>query len=271
MRIIIKENYTNNIPVLSISPEKEKLKPLVIYIHGYGATKEQGIDFGYKMAKLGFVFISFDCMEHGEREKIKTQSKYKKFEPVYPPDTGIDTYVHMHEVIVQTQKDINIIIDKLQSHPQIDTSRIGLTGFSMGGFATFYNAAYCDYIKAAAPIAGKPAFKKAWDDIILSTSTYKQWSAKIKNLKYETESRTAFIKKIDPYQDIFAFAPKPLLIINGDQDIDQPHIYSLKLYKELLPYYQVDPEKLRLSMPFTGHCLTDDIKKEICDWFNKYL
>lgn len=149
--------------------------------------------------------------------------------------------------------------------------KIGLTGFSMGGFATFFNLAYNDNIKVAAPIAGRPTFKKAWEDIILSTSTYNRWSDSINALQSETKKRTEFMKKIDPYNEIFNFAPKPLLIINGDQDTDQPYLYSLELYKELLPYYKKESEKLKLSMPFVDHRLTAGIINEVCAWFEKFI
>lgn len=79
------------------------------------------------------------------------------------------------------------------------------------------------------------------------------------------------MKDIDPYKEIFNFAPRPLLIINGDQDTDQPYLYSLEIYKELLPYYKKAPEKLKLNMPFVGHYLTDKIKIEVCNWFKTYL
>lgn len=271
MKIITEETHINNIPVLSIYPEKGKSKPLIIYLHGYGSNKEQGINFGYKMAKSGFFFISFDCIDHGERKNNNFHYEKTKFESVYPSDSGLDTYIHMHEVIEQTQKDINIIIDNFQENSQINLEKVGLTGFSMGGFATFYNAAYNDSIKVAAPIAGKPLFKKAWKDIVLSTSTYDRWSDSINNLQVETEKRTEFMEKIDPYSEIFNFAPKPLLIINGDQDTDQPYLYSLELYKKLLPYYKKESEKLKLSMPFVDHRLTAGIINEVCAWFEKYL
>lgn len=174
MKIKIEDSYIGNIPALSIFSEKRKSMPLIIYLHGYGASKEQAVDFGYRLAKSGFFFLSFDCMDHGERKDKFSQHQNNKFGSVYPADTGLDTYVHMHEVIVSTKKDINVVLDSLQNNQRIDLDRIGLTGFSMGGYATFYNIAYSEIIMAAAPIAGKPAFKKAWDDSILSTSTYKQ-------------------------------------------------------------------------------------------------
>lgn len=271
MKIIIENNYVANIPIINIYPENKKSMPVVIFLHGYGASKEQAVDFGYRLAKSGFFFISFDCREHGERKEKTSQYQNSKFEYIYPPATGLDTYVHMHEIIVSTSKDLNIIIDNLQNNPRIDLSRIGLTGFSMGGFATFYNAANCNQIKVAVPIAGKPAFKKAWDDIILATATYDQWSDQIKSKEEETNRINKFMQEIDPSREIINFAPRPLLIINADQDTDQPYLYSLELYKELLPYYQREAEKLKLSLPFEGHYLTTEIKEEACNWFKMYL
>lgn len=271
MKIIIENNDVTDIPVLNIYPENKISMPVVIFLHGYGASKEQGVDFGYRLAKSGFFFICFDSIEHGDRQDKSSQEKYKNFKNIYPGSTGLDTYIHMHEIIVSTQKDINIIIDKLQNNQRVDINRVGLTGFSMGGFATFYNAAESDFIKAAVPIAGKPAFKKAWDNIILATASYDQWSDQIKSLSDETEKRTKFMEKIDPIRKIFNFAPKPMLIINGDQDTDQPYLYSLELYKELLPYYGSEPKKLKLSMPFVGHFLTEEIKEKACSWFKMFL
>ncbi len=271
MKIIIEENIIANIPVLSISPKKEQLMPVVIFIHGYGGDREQALDFGYMFAKLGFFFISFDCLDHGIRSRKHAEQETRRFKALYPQDTGIDTYIHMHEVIERTKEDINTLINYFIDNKQIDKGRIGLTGFSMGGFATFYNAANSNKIKVAVPIAGKPAFKKAWEDLILSTSTYAQWSEQIKHLQNETVERTSYLEEIDPFENMIRFAPKPLLIINGDMDTDQPYLYSLELYKRLIPYYEKDPEKLKLSIPFVDHRLTYDIKKQVCDWFERYL
>lgn len=67
------------------------------------------------------------------------------------------------------------------------------------------------------------------------------------------------------------FVPKPLLIINGDQDIDSPYFYSLELYKNLLPLYAVQPDKFKLCMPFINHQFNYDMKQKACSWFEKHL
>jgi uncharacterized protein len=220
------------------------------------------------LPKKGFYYVSIDCKDHGKR---KTINENNKFSNVFPLDTGLDTYVHMHEVIEQSLFDIESLIEYFKSSDEIDSNNIGLSGLSMGGYATFYIAANNPNIKAAVPIAGKPAFTKAWKDSILSTSTYEQWRKPIRNAEKEIAKRTAYIQMIDPYEMLSSFSPKPLLIINGDQDTDSLFIYSLELYEKLLPLYSEQPENLRLSMPFVNHQFNYDMKLEACNWFEKHL
>jgi dienelactone hydrolase len=274
MRIIIKEGITNGIPTLSIFPNGAEKLPLIFYLHGYGGDKEQALDYRYLLAKAGFYVISFDCHEHGLRHSHLTsnlEQQNRRFNSVYPKDTGIDMYIHMHEVIEQTGRDVELLTDYFSNKKEVDVNRIGVTGFSMGGFAAFYIAANNPSIKVVVPIGGRPSYKKAWDEIILSTSTYDQWSTEIDGLAEETEERTAFMEKIDPFENMVNFYPKPLLIINGDRDTDQPFLYSLELYRLLKPYYEASPNRLKLSMPFADHKLTVEIEEQACNWFKTYL
>ena len=71
---------------------------------------------------------------------------------VFPPESGLDVFFLIHEIIVQAAGEIEGLILHLDGDSRADTSRIGLSGFSMGGFATFYAAATNPRIQAAAPI-----------------------------------------------------------------------------------------------------------------------
>lgn len=267
-KIVIEDSIINEIPVLSIYPEKIVKAPLVFYIHGYGADREQALDYGYMLAKKGFYYVSIDCKDHGKRKKA---NKNSNFSSVFPLDTGLDTYVHMHEIIEQAGIDIQNLIDYFKNQDKIDADRIGVSGFSMGGYASFYVAANNPDIKAAVSVAGKPAFEKAWEDSIASTATYDQWKIPLQDVKKEIKERTEFFRKIDPFEKLSNFSPKPLLIINGDQDMDSIFIYSLELYKKLLPLYSEHPDKLQLSMPFINHQFNYNTKRKASNWFEKYL
>lgn len=267
-KIIIEDSTVNDIPILSIYQSHINKYPLIFYLHGYGADREQAIDFGYMLARKGFYFVSLDCKGHGKR---KTHDEMNKFNNVFPPDTGLDTYVHMHEIIEQSAIDVQILIEYYKNREEIDSNNIGISGFSMGGYASFFIAANNPNIQVSIPIGGKPAFTKAWKDTITSTGTYEQWSEQIKAVEGEIAKRTEYFQMIDPYEKLSSFAPKPLLIINGDQDTDSIFIYSLELYQKLLPLYSEQPENLQISMPFVNHQFNYNMKLKACNWFAKHL
>lgn len=265
-KVTMENNSLNEIPMLSMYPEGAEKLPLVFYIHGYGSNKEQALDFGYMLAKEGFYFVSFDCQAHGTRT-----DKTNKFSKVYPPETGLDSYVHMHEVIEQTGEDVQRLIEHFSMKKEIDADRTGLTGFSAGGYATFYTAANNTKIKAAVPVGGKPSFYKAWQDMILAASTNKQWSLGIIAAEKETKERNNYFQKLDPVEKMKDYYPKPLLIVNGDQDTVVLFNYSLDLYRDLLPVYAGYPENLQLSIPVIDHHFTIEMKTEVMSWFKKHL
>ncbi|GAQ19723.1 esterase [Oceanobacillus picturae] len=267
-KIIIENNTVYDIPIINIYQENAFNAPLVFFIHGYGGDREQALDYGYMLAKKGLYYVSMDCKGHGERKVI---NEANRFYNVFPSDSGLDTYVHMHEVIEQSAIDIQRLVDYFNSKEEINPHRIGISGYSMGGYASFYIAATNPDIKAAASIAGKPAFTKAWQDSITSTATYEQWSKPLRDVTKEIEKRTEYFRMIDPFDKLSSFSPRPLLIINGDQDTDSNYIYSLELYTKLLPFYEDHPAKLQLRMPFAGHQFTYGMKRGACNWFEKYL
>ncbi|MBB4825999.1 dienelactone hydrolase [Sporosarcina luteola] len=267
-RIIIENHTVNYIPILSISQEGLTKYPLIFFLHGYGANREQALDFGYMLAQKGFYYVSIDCKDHGDR---LSDMATNKFTNVFPPDTGLDTYVHMHEVIEQTSLDIQFLTDYYKRRDEFDSSKIGISGFSMGGYAAYSIAANNPDITALVSIAGKPAFTKAWEDSILSTGTYEKWKDQMREAANEVDTRTAYMRSLDPFERMSRFAPKPLLMMNGDQDTDSLFTYSLELYKSLLPLYRDDPDNLRIDMPFVNHQFTYDMKRKACNWFEKHL
>lgn len=270
MRRVLLEDYViKGIPVMAIYPQGAGKCPLVIFLHGFGGDRRSGLELGYRLADAGIFFLSFDAWLHGGRDRgAKTQ---RAFQDIYPADCGLDTYLLMHEVIRQTEDDLHCLVNGLREDARIDDQRIGVTGFSMGGFAAFLVAARCPWVKTAVPIGGKPAFQRAWDDLTLAVGTYPQWQDTMQRLSEASEERSRYLAEFDPFHALKSFAPKPLLIIHGDQDTDQPYLYSLELYRELKPLYARAPERLWLHMPPVGHCLTPDILQEVTGWFKKFL
>lgn len=159
-----------SIPVLRIRPHRAaRPVPLVFFIHGYGSRKEDGAALGERLARAGIGLAAFDCWLHGDRGD--DGSAVRRFASVYPEDTGLDHYLLMHEVAAQADHDVETLVAALEDDGEVDADRFGVCGFSMGGFATFISAATNPRMGCAAAMGGRPAFRKAWDDVTLGTST----------------------------------------------------------------------------------------------------
>jgi len=210
---------------------------------------------------------------HGERLDKRIQDAWGPHEnDIYPPGTGLDTFFLMHEIVLQMAQDLDVVIDYLGKESCADTSRLGVTGVSMGAFAAFYLAANKPQIGAAAPMIGIPAFSKRWQGVVLETSSYDLWAEAMASVRDETARRTAFMREIDPFEKLESFCPKPLLMISGDQDVDSLKIYSVELYRALKPLYAQHPDRLKFNIhDGVDHRITSAMLDEVCGWFEKYL
>jgi len=271
--VIIDTSIVNEIPILAIHQEGCERAPLVLYIHGYGANKDQGLSLGVQMARRGLFFVSFDAVMHGERfDPLLEKVKSGRDENVYPPQTGLDMFFLMHEVIVSTNQDVRALVTHYEHDPRVNSGAVGLTGFSMGGFAVYYNLAVNPRIKAGVSIAGVPAYEERWNDVVLEASTYQQWKDTLSRVGAETKHRREFLRKHDPARMMDAIPPRPLLIICGDLDLDSPKKYMVDFYRKIRPLYQHQPRRIRLSIhDEVGHQLTGTMIQEAGDWFESYL
>jgi len=271
--ITIEQYKVGEIPILTVRKEGTEGCPLVFFIHGFTSDKREGLPLGYELAMKGFYFVAFDATLHGERLDPQLEGVLSGVAGnIYPVDSGLDAYCLMHEIIVQTSIEIELLISHFENDHHADPNRVGLTGFSMGGFVSFYCAANNPRIQAAAPAAGIPAFSSRWEDVVLEASSYEKWFTAMESTTSQTARLTDWMKGIDPFDRLNQFFPKPLLIINGDLDTDSPKKYSVDLYRTLKPVYASHPERLRLRIhDGVGHQFTRTMMEDIIDWFDKYL
>lgn len=83
-----------------------------------------------------------------------------------------------------------------------------------------------------------------------------------------TERHAAFMRSIDPLPQMAAVHPRPLFMLCGDLDTQQPKSYTLRLYRALLPVYAAQPERLKLKIyDGVGHELAPGMMEDVVDWF----
>lgn len=265
--IQIKKANVEGISCLIFSGEVTEPAPLVFFVHGVASDNRQGIPMGFEMARKGFIFVSLDTILRGERkDQIFDPGIGGDFGSHYPEETWLDELFTMIRMIRQTDLDLKVLIEHFQHDPRVDLERIGMVGYSMGGWATFYNMAVNPRIKAAVAVAGIPSFEKRWNDMILEVSTNPEWSDSIVKNAEETSLRTDYIREMDPFPYLLKENNIPLLMICGDLDRG-PKISCLDLYGKITQNDQQKTNHLKMSI-YDGidHQLLLPMAEEAAEW-----
>src|SRR4051794_25115101 len=183
--------------------------PVVIFLHGMGGNKDQ---YGPRMqewARKGFFVVVPDAHLHGERKV-----------PGIPPPTknlgalGTDTSIWFHQSAVShTARVVSKIIDALSARPDVDLSRIGVAGISMGSSTCMVLAWKEPRISVVVGMIGAVDFW--WD--MTKTAPGPEQDAKRGALSLRVRQ---LVSSIDPNPEPRkrVIAPKALFLANGHKD-----------------------------------------------------
>ena len=273
MRLELETGTVATIPYLTIAPAGAQGRPVVFFICGYGGVKEHGLSLGCKLARAGFFVISFDPWLHGERyDERQQRAADPALGGLYPPETGLDIGVTFYQVIQRCKTDVETLLTHFVHDPRADVSRGGVTGLSMGGYASYLVFARLPQMQAAAPMIGLANFARRWQDILDETAySNPAWGAALAQIGAPVEQHARFIAELDSMAQLKAAAPRALLIMNCDFDADQPKLYALDTYRELLPSYADHPEKLQLRIYPAGHTVTPEMEDDATAWCVRHL
>ena len=132
---------------------------LVLLLHGWSGGKEDWykddnyINGGLMRKALldaGYATLALDAATHGERSNEIDYQHVNPFDdPKAPARRSYFTYA---EVSIQTVKDYRRALDFIFERGQVDTNRVGLLGYSMGGMDCFYLLSVEPRIKMAVAV-----------------------------------------------------------------------------------------------------------------------
>lgn len=260
-----------DIPALVAAPDGARGLPTVVFVPGFGSDKLLGMDLALGLAARGVICVSVDPAHHGDRDDGQVEAVFDTTRNVYPPESGLDVMFVYNRCIVETAYDIDRLIQALSSDVRVDTARVGIAGFSMGGTVTLLAAARNPGIQVAVAIGAMPSPHQQWEKMVDKCRQDPGLARDMAVHADEFAALSACLTACEPIAGLTAFAPKPLLIVNGDRDVVVPHRFSLQLVRQLEPLWADHPERLRLLLPPVEHCLTSGILKEATEWFERYL
>jgi len=228
--------------------------PAVVYVPGHSphplGAKVRYQEHGIWFAKNGFAAFVLDTIEFGEipgiHHGLHNLSLWHWLSLGYHP-SGVEVWNAMRA------------LDYLESRPEVDTARAGITGRSGGGAVTWYTAAVDERFQTAAPVHGT-------------------WSVGPHVAAGSVEENCDCIYFWNTYQiDLplvgALIAPRPLKIVNASQDVMFPTAGYEPVTQCLRKVYEWygEPGKLEEFSQPTGHVDTPPYRKAANEWLNRWL
>ena len=266
-RIRLESGQIEQIPLLLSFPEHQQPCPLVFYIPGYTSTKEAGLSLAYRLARRGLACLCFDPLYHGARADPRlTQAADPAFGGVYPAETGLDTGILFFQIIRQCALDVGKLMAHAAGDPRLDLQRCAVTGVSLGAYASFLALADLPALRAAVPMMGLPTFGQRWRDLLDETAwSNPAWAEALAGVTAHTRQHSELIEGIDPAERLLQ-NPRPLLIMNGDFDSDQPKLYVLHWLRMARLAYASSPDRLAWRVYPVGHTVTPQMEADAVEW-----
>lgn len=206
----------STVPALYAVPVRAEGKiPAIILLHGLGGRKEDMAILSVALARRGYASLSLDIAGHGERPPIHGKS-VEKF-----------NRADLHLAAGQTIADLRRAVDFLVRRPEIDANRIGFVGASIGGIIGGVFAADEPRLR------GIVLWSAGGDWGTLLTTSQHPWAKSYREGNATATQIENDLRDVDPADALaqsLSFAPRPLLLINGDKDTIVPAYCADKLF-----------------------------------------
>jgi dienelactone hydrolase len=246
---------------------EDKKLPAIVYVCGHSNKGRDGNksayqDHGFWFANNGYVCITLDSLQLGEipgvhhgtygnpwnhiKEKNKPENRFWWHSIGYSP------------AAVECWNGIRAI-DYLLTRPDVDPQRIGVTGISGGGAATFWIAAADDRVKVAVPVSGMADL---------------EFYVKNKGINSHCDCMFLYNTYQWDWTTIAALvAPRPMLFANSDKDPIFPMDANRRIFTKLKTIYGMYGKETLVDdyVSTGGHAYRPDLRVAVFKFFNKHL
>lgn len=285
-RFEFNSELSQRVPGLQV--KKENLStttrhPVVIVLHGTGGSKESMKPLLHKLASRGVIAVAIDARYAGDRVKReKGVDAYRS--AIYQAWRSGEGFPFLYDTVWDVQR----LLDYLETRPDVDPRRIGAIGFSKGGIELYLTAAVDTRIAASVPCIGVQSFdwalqNNAWQSRVSTIQSAVDSAAKdVNQLPISTQFVRRFYRRVVPGIEsdfdgpamLPLTAPRPLLVINGENDdrtplpgLEQCIAAAREAYTE---QNAIERFEFRLQ-PRTGHAVTPESEQYAIDWLVKQL
>ena len=236
----------------------EKL-PAILYVCGHGGVKKDGISYGNKtyyqhhgswFARNGYVCLTIDTLQLGEIEGVHhgtyNRNRWWWLNRGYT-SAGVEAWNCVRA------------LDYLETRPEVDATRFGVTGRSGGGAYSWWIAAIDERIKCAVPVAGITDLQNHVVDGCVEGHCDCMYM--VNTHRWDYDKVAALV------------SPRPLLISNTDTDRIFPLDGVVRTFEIVRRIYRLQDaaDQVALNITAGGHKDTQELRVHAFRWFNQHL
>lgn len=254
-------------------PKKSTGKlPAILYVCGHAfrgrdGNKSAHQDHGIWFASNGYICLIVDSLQLGEIPGIHHGTygtPYRHFGSYGLAGQNVVENRRWWQARGYTPAGVECwngvrALDYLVSRSEVDADRLGVTGISGGGAATFWIAAADERVKVAVPVSGMSDLESYVSHKIINGHCDCMFL--INTYQWEWTTIAALI------------APRPLLFANSDHDPIFPMDGNRRIIARLRQLYKMY-DKAELVDDYVskgGHDYRPDLRIAVFKWINKHL
>ncbi len=263
--VVVERLHFQSLPGLYVTANLYRPKqvtgklPAVLYVCGHALVKTNGLSCGNKtayqhhglwFARHGYVALLIDTLQLGEIEGFHHGThrlgQWWWNSRGYSP-AGVEAWNGVRA------------IDYLESRPEVDATRIGMTGRSGGGSYTWTTAAIDERVRVAAPVAGITDLRNQVVDGVVEGHCDCMFF--VNRHRWDFGLNAALL------------APRPLLIVNTDSDTIFPLDGVQRVHAQVRRIYDRMGASNRLGLVIGPgpHQDTQDLQVPVFRWFGRHL
>jgi cephalosporin-C deacetylase-like acetyl esterase len=218
--------------------------PCILQLHGMTLSKEvwwerdgwhRGPPLSPKLLADGFAVLSIDYPLHGERSILN------EFENTYRMLFRQKRIYKFRDMVINAVIDSRRALDYLESRKEIDSSRFGVLGSSIGGTMSLILTGVDSRITVTTALVSPTLIRSIYDG-------------------------QPDISAILPYNFARAFNKRPLLMLMGKNDTSQYTVDGAKALFDL-----VEGDSKEITFYDCGHRLPEEHVPKVIDWFKEHL
>jgi dienelactone hydrolase len=238
-----------DIPILAVAPAETKGRTLIIWLTGFSGSKESVDPHLREFAKRGYVGLSFDPYQHGERRIEPNEALVQRVRG------NIRRYFWV--ILARTADETPQVIDWAIKTLKV-RKEVGMGGISMGGDISVAAAGVDRRIKAVSACVATPdgrrpgSFEPPGEPDALAQADY---------------------DRRNPLTHLNAYRHRPAIAFqSGADDKQVPPDGGVRFVEALKPRYGKQADRLVVNLqPNTPHRFTPEMLENSIRWFQTYL